>query len=48
MSAILAAAKLPNVQIASGHKYQAKVVITFDGENNDSYTLTGESAVIYG
>ena len=38
---------LPNVAISGSHTYQATVVVTFQGMDNNTYTLTGSSAVIF-
>ncbi len=38
---------LPNVAISGSHTYQATVVVTFQGMDNNTYTLTGSSAMIF-
>ena len=38
---------LPNVAISGSHTYQATVVVTFQGLDNNTYTLTGSSAMIF-
>ena len=38
---------LPNVAISGSHTYQATVVVTFQGMDNNTYTLTGSSAMTF-
>ena len=38
---------LPNVAISGSHTYQATVVVTFQGLDNNTYTLTGSSAMTF-
>ena len=49
LTEVLADAKTPAVGVAptGTHKVVVSAVVTFDGENNDAYTLTGTSNTLY-